>query len=270
MSDPAWPLSLWNAFAPNDGWQWSIRSERDEEKTDHQLILERLRMATGADGPPSGNVTASVVFRHYRDRTSSQGSADWLRERLSGRARVAGFADDLISAVLKMQQRVAETGNTLYVEQLSIVLSKDASQPTAALAPHLHSDIAYGRKESAITSLLEPGWDACGGSLFMPTRRMSELWEMRPLTVSKILEELPDEPLLTSNGGDVLIYDGQLDTNGERNYANGIPHISSDMPGLTSRLAILMYHHLAGSAAPTRGWLAKAVAPVESVEGGGS
>jgi hypothetical protein len=100
----------------------------------------------------------------------------------------------------------------------------------------------------------------------MPTRRMSDLLDLRPLTVPRILEALPDEPLLTSQGGDLLIYDGQLDADGERDHARGIPHISSDMPGLTSRLVILIYHQLARSAAPARGWLAHPFPPVEPIK----
>lgn len=266
MGDPSWPLSLWAALAPRDGWQWSLRSEEGEEREDHRSMFERLREATGAEQPPSGNVTASLVFRHCRDRTGTQGSADWLRERLRVQAQATGFAGDFISAVLQMQERVAETGNALYVEQLSIVLSKDVSRPCSALAPCLHSDIAYGRRESATVSLLEPGWDARGGSMFMPTRRMSDLLDLRPLTVPRILEVLPDEPLLTSQGGDLLIYDGQLNADGERDYARGIPHISSDMPGLTSRLVLLIYHRPAVSAVPARGWLAHPFPPVEPIK----
>ena len=59
-------------------------------------------------------------------------------------------------------------GAQMFTEQLSVVITKDPDSLSSGIAPILHSDNAYGHRESAITSILEKGWDKFGGTFYLP------------------------------------------------------------------------------------------------------
>ena len=58
---------------------------------------------------------------------------------------------------------------------------------------------------------------------------MSELGTLLPVTAQDISIKLRDEPVLMTNSGDLLIYDGMLGPDGQNHLENGIPHMSREI-----------------------------------------
>ena len=147
-----------------------------------------------------------------------------------------------LEALLRVLSTAHASGSGLAVEQISIVLAKDAESSASTLAPTLHSDLGYGHMESAIASIVEPGFNEMGGVLFLPGRRMSEFEPLGPVTLATLRTRLSNEPVLITSSGDVVVYSGMVGRDGVRMKKNGVPHISPDRPGRSGRLAILMRH----------------------------
>lgn len=244
MSSPNWSVDLIEGMQSQE-WNWKIETGEGIKSTNSTEISSWTRKAAGVEHPPSGNVAATLSIREYTDRESGLGGFDWWHERLNHITDTDqnGFATNLVNTILDVLSTAASAGSAMFVEQISVLLAKDESAPIASLTPTLHSDQYYGVRESAICSLLERGYNDLGGALFMPKCHMDHLWHMRPIDLAKIMSELPDEPLVVTGSGDVLIFDGMIDLNSNCDAKNGIPHISSEVPGKSARLAILMYHH---------------------------
>jgi hypothetical protein len=208
--------------------------------------MEAVSAAAAINGSPSRNAHVTLELRTYEERASEIGGHSWWRERLAKVGESNAFGLAFATALLGLHARAEDAGSELFVEQLSIILAKDPMTPLATLTPTLHSDMYYGVRETAITSLLERGYDQMGGAMYIPARNMAELWSMRPIMLNKIELELSAEHVVQTGSGDVLIYDGMIGPDGVRRPQNGIPHISSDVPGKSARLAILMHHRRRG------------------------
>lgn len=238
---PEWPTALLKDFAPGKNWQWSVATHGNEPTTDPAKIMQLTRDASGADHTPNVNVMTTLTLRDYSERDSSVGGELWWADRLVTMANLDGFGATLIRSLIDTMKAARNAGSELFVEQITLALAKDANSPIASLTPTLHSDTFYGQRETAIFSLMESGWDEFGGAMTMPTCRMDALWDMRPIDLAKIESDLADQPLVISHSGDIMIYDGMIGSDGETSAANGLPHISSEVAGKTSRLIVLMY-----------------------------
>lgn len=238
----SWPLAALEAMPPGDEWPWSLAVGEAPKLTHPAEIGRAVAAAAGTDAPPVGNVHVTLELRTYDERASEIGGHDWWRRRLLKVAAANAFGQALAAALLTLHTRAAAAGSELFVEQLSIILAKDPTRAIATLTPTLHSDTYYGVRETAIASLLERGYDGLGGAMYLPARNMGELWSLRPILLDKLERELGDEVVVQTASGDVLIYDGMIGADGVRRNENGIPHISPERPGNSSRLAILMHH----------------------------
>lgn len=247
---PHWPLDLLDAL-PCPTWPWILLMRR-EMQMDPADILRRTIAAAGVSGPPEGNIHLKLEIRRWEDRATAIGGLDWWLERAQEVAQRNSFGAVLIAALIGVLITATQRGVPLFTDQLSIVLTKHPQSPASGIAPLLHSDRAYGHRESAITSLLEKGWDACGGALYVPGRRMSELQSLLPITVQDIDRKLSREAVLMSQSGDLLIYDGMLSPSGQSHAQLGIPHLSAELPGRAARLAILMYQPVTSRTRPYR------------------
>ena len=144
--------------------------------------------------------------------------------------------------LLQLSTEAATCGAGIIIEQLSIILSKSTAAQTRTLTPHVHADEYYGRRETAIASLLESGCNPAGGTLFLPTQRMAALAPRGPVDITEIDGKLAGMPLMASRSGDVCIYDGMLTPSGEKDPHLGVPHVSADIQGRSARLVVLMRH----------------------------
>lgn len=239
--EPSWPLELLGALPPSAEWPW-VLVLGEERVSDVKVMREALRLAAGLNGKPTGNVHITLELRNYEERSSFAGGLGWWKTKQASVADRSEFGRAFMSALISVLERAKAIGSDLFTEQMSIIVSKDASSPIATLTPTLHSDKFYGIRETAITSLLEEGWEGYGGAMFMPATRMDRLWHLRPITVSTLTEKLTDELIVRTGSGDILLYDGMVGIDGVASPSNGIPHISPDVPGMSSRLGILMHH----------------------------
>jgi hypothetical protein len=242
MSTPDWPLKLLEALPPDEEWPWLISTNSTETPKKMDRLFQEVALATGIDRAPVGNVTATLKLRGYGDHASGIGGLDWWRSARNRMAKQQGYGFNLVSALVDILSLAASGGSLLQVEQISAVVSKDGSAPVASITPRLHADIGYGVRETALASLVEKGWNGFGGAIFLPRRRMNEISKLGPMTLTALLRDFPEEPVLTTNSGDVIIYDGMIGFDRVVRKSNGIPHISPDLPGTSSRLAILMRH----------------------------
>lgn len=250
MLTSTWPLDLLKALPPGPDWPWELSSGDMQGERRRAEIEKCVRQAAGVKGSPETNMVATLALRSYKERDSLVGGLDWWLSRARPSSPSGGFGEIFVAELIDLLERARSAQSELYVEQISVILAKDPGAPLASLTPTLHSDSYYGRRESAIVSLLESGWDSHGGAMFMPTCTMEALWSLRPLGVEKILQELPDRPLLMTNSGDVAIYDGMIGPDDVARPSNGIPHISSDRAGESARIAILMLHRRHSSETP--------------------
>lgn len=241
LDEADWPIRMLDAMPPSEDWPWKLVAA-GAKVTDPAQILAALTAATGAHAQPRGNVHLTLELRRYEEKLGTVGGLEWWLARKRDLESRGGFAGTFIHTVLKTLEDACAAGSRLFIEQLSIVISKDPAAALSTLTPTLHADEYYGRRQTAIVSLLERGWSSVGGAVFVPMRSMQDLWHLRPITMQTLDEKLEGETLLCTDSGDVLLYDGMVGTDGTPNRANGIPHISPDVPGKTSRLCVLMYH----------------------------
>ena len=108
-----------------------------------------------------------MELRDYRDRSSVVGGVEWWTH--SEPMLSDGTLGSIFVAELFRLLRSAEgCGIGLYVEQVTIS-AKSREEQAVTLTPTLHSDELYGIRETAIFSILEPGWSPSGGAVFAPT-----------------------------------------------------------------------------------------------------
>lgn len=243
MSNPSWALCLIQEFMPLGEMGWLISTTAMEDRPLLPSDFSLIYRATGANDTPDGNVRCTWPIRRYDDRQSQSGGLEWAEALLHLNAAREGIGQHLMSALHQLMAAAREEGAEFYVEQISIVIAKDAHSKNTCLTPRLHADEYYGHRGAAIASLLERGWSENGGTWFLPTCHMSGYTDgdsIKPEAVKSA--QFNDVPVVHTNSGDVCIYDGMRDAAGKVNPSRGLPHISGDLPGESSRLVVLMNH----------------------------
>lgn len=242
MQTPEWPVNLLTALSVDKSWRWEARHSDvvEEIKEDRARTIELVAAASGVKSTPAGNLIVVLNLRDYTDKASDVGNYEWWRSQEYGVSSPDLLTRSLFSKTADMLLKARNVGADFCVEQMAVVVAKDATKPSPTLTPTLHSDMYYGVRETALVSLLEKGFNPFGGTVFVPTVKMDTLEEHRPINMQKLLSLLPDEPIVKSRGNDVVFYDGMIGLDGSVSTGRGIPHISSDQPGTNSRLVLLM------------------------------
>jgi hypothetical protein len=243
MSTPSWALNLIQELTPLGDMGWLISTTAMEDRPLSPSDFSLIDRASGVNGKPEGNVRCTWPIRRYDDRQSRSGGLEWMEARLHPNATRGGIAQHLLRATHRLMAAATEDGAEFHVEQISIVLAKDAQSTNTCLTPRLHADEYYGHREAAIASLLERGWSENGGTWFLPTCYMTKYPDgdsIKPEDVTSA--RFTDVPVVHTNSGDVCIYDGMQDAAGKAKASRGLPHISGDLPGESSRLVVLMNH----------------------------
>lgn len=243
----SWPIDLVETLPLPEGHHWMFAQSDSQDPTGHDPPLDAiglgaLRAAAGLEGPARGNVRCTWWIRPYDRRTSSDGDAKFFDRIADGSERLGPVTQALIDAIQGLQTATADAGGSLLVEQITIILAKDASAPLATLNPRLHADEYYGRRETAIAALLERGWSPWGGAMFLPTLRMSDLDSAGHVGLDDLDAVAAGAPVLVPGSGDVLLYDGMIGPDGQMDRRLGTPHISADVAGRSARLVVLMRH----------------------------
>lgn len=245
MMQPEWPIKIFSSLAKDLGWNWDAKHSRnpDEVITDSQEILRLTELANGVHGRPDGNIIVTLNLRSYESKTGDVGGYTWwLAQKESNVRGTDPFADSFLLKLTNTLRQAHDAGVGIYTEQMSLVITKDPESPITTLTPTLHSDIYYGERESTLCSILEPGYNPYGGTLSAPTIRMTSLESHLPIDINKFLALLPDTPLLKLNSGDIMLHDGMIGPDGKAVLERGLPHISPDIPGKSSRIVFLMRH----------------------------
>lgn len=243
MSDTNWPIDFYDSFANNDAWNWDLTDDYGKKTASSETIRHRLKQATGTEQPATGNVIATLKIRDYQATNREIGRPDWFAKQLPGlRSGLGKLVLETLTEKLQIAERSSR--NLFLVEEISLILTKDSTRPPATLTPTLHSDKYYAERETAITSIMEPGFDIFGGAVFVLGKTMSEIWQHRPIDLEKVFSLFPVQNLFSPNSGDIAIYDGMISADGAENRGLGVPHISPDFPGRTARIVILMRHLL--------------------------
>ena len=238
--DPRWPMRIFQAMSRKDGWDWRVRTMTDGQPVNDDRAAEMaIVRASGLKGPPAGNVLASVEIRDYQDHGSWHGGLEWWREKDFGSVEDS-FVRELIARICDVLERAKQESINLYIEKLSIVLGKDAAAPLATHLPLLHSDMYYGVRETAICAITERGFNPHGAGIFLPTLNMETLSALGPLYIDDIYAILDGYPIVQTGSGDLIMYDGMIGQDGSVSEKNGVPHISPDVAGKSSRLTLLM------------------------------
>lgn len=241
MRTPNWPLRILAELSNDSGWNWEVkRAGVDEPIREWSEVLRLAAAAAGVQGAPTGNVTITLPLRAYDERNTETGGYLWWFERRIKQPFLDPFVDALLGKIISMLKQVRDAGPDFYVEQISMIIGKDPKDKISTLTPTLHSDTFYGFRETALCSLTEPGVSKFGGTLFVPTMKMSALESERPIEMEKLFRLVTSEPIVEARSGDVLMYDGMIGIDGQTLMANGVPHISPDLPGQSSRFLILM------------------------------
>ena len=247
FGSPAWPLTLVRSLPlPTDeDWLFNYGGAEASPDVDPGLTPEditRIERAAGIAGPPSGNVRCTWWIRRYDQNASGRGDLRYLRAVHGRLLPGPSFARALLDRLIELLASASECGGELLVEQLTIIVAKDAAEPLRTLTPLLHADEYYGPRETVISSLCESGWSRYGGALFLPTCRMTDFAEAGPVDMQRLTSGLTKEPVVRPGSGDVLFYDGMKGKDGTTDPSRGVPHISADVAGASSRLVILMRH----------------------------
>lgn len=244
MSISSWPIDLIQNLKPLDGNKWLIAHDSLVEEQLTRDDFETICNATGMRGKPRGNVRCTLPIRRYDERNSSIGGIDWLEQLIKSNNSSAGMILPLLLAIKKVMIDAKANRADLFLEQISMVIEKDPSAADTCLTPRLHADEYYGFRETAVASLIEKNWSPNGGTWFLPTCTMQDYPDGNTIKPSDLhSDRFQDVPIVYSSSGDLCIYDGMLDEQGVSCANLGLPHISSDIPGRSSRL-ILLFHHL--------------------------
>lgn len=241
MQSADWPLRFLHALPAKNGWKWEIKQESDHQSiTEWSQIIDLTTMASGLSDIPRGNISLTLPIRTYEEKSKTVGGLLWWRDqenRINMQCELCGI---FFTKLYNLLKEVETAGYSFLVEQISIILAKDSKSKIATLTPTLHSDTYYGYRETALCSLAETNFSRFEGTLFAPSVRMNSLEQHRPIDLEKMLHLLKDEPIIEAKSGDVVLYDGMIGRDGRSSTANGVPHISPDTPGHSSRLLILM------------------------------
>jgi hypothetical protein len=242
LSKPDWPIRLLSAMPLGRDWPWRAEKGGYGPVDSQSEVQEALASSSGAYGAARGNLLLTLRIREFDDRTSEVGGLDWWQARVARLRGSDDFAISLVQQIVTVLEKLRSLGSTIFVEQLAVVLNKDSEKPLCSITPTLHTDVNADEWGASVSSLLEEGHNPYGGALFLPTCIMSELDYLRPITLEKLNAELESVPFLATGTGDLFMFGGMIDRFGVSDRTNGVPHISADAPGVSARLAILMYH----------------------------
>lgn len=246
MSQPDWPEKILKALPPGPNWKWLLRGAQENIESDQDTlqaadIFNAVSQASGAHGgTPTKNIHVTLELRAYDQQDHHIGGLEWWAQNKENLNIDDADMQSFFNQLLDVLKKARAQGCNFLVEQISMIISKDLNSPLMTLTPTLHSDTFYGPNETAITSLLETGYDSMGGGMFVPSRNMEELWHLRPISLQTLEAAVGDHPVVMTNSGDIINYSGMIGNDGQTRKANGVPHISSDKAGFTSRLVILM------------------------------
>jgi hypothetical protein len=242
MASPSWPLDLLTGSALGAGQFWSISRGGVEEEIVDTQHTSLVRKAAGVDGPPASNLRLTWSIRKYAERDNWLGSLGWVETAAERNNDREGLPTALLHRLCQLFSIARAAGAEFFLEQITIILAKDPSLPNPCLTPRLHADEYYGRRETAVVSLLEEGWSADGGTWFMPTLTMRDIGDGDQITPERIRDWYPVTPIVATGNGDLCIYDGMRNADGIMSPDLGVPHISGDIPGASSRLVVLLHH----------------------------
>jgi hypothetical protein len=244
LQTPNWAEDFLAHFPTPSEATWGVRQSGGfEEGVLHLSMTELLDICRKASHlPATGNAAFDLKIRDYQEgKEVSRGGLSWWRTvRSDLGSNNSPFVRAFVEEMTRMLEVCGEKQLNLHVEQISIIISKDPSSPLASLTPTLHSDTYYGRRETALVSLSEPNLGGLRGTLFVPTVRMDALEKHRPIDLNKLFEILKSETIIEGQSGDLFLYGGMIGADGVPSTTNGVPHISCDQPGLSSRLIVLM------------------------------
>ena len=244
FSSSHWIIDLLNQMRMLEGGVWLFAEDHGKEHvltSDHMYAIIK---AAGIEGPAQGNVRCTWSIRTYVNSNNFIGGLNWLKRLEALNENSGGIAQALTKSLRKLSEHIYSAGGRLFVEQISLLLSKDAESPTKSLTPVVHADEYYGLRESAILSVFEDGWSEVGSTLFFPSIRPASLGEAGRLSWPDFKARFGAVSSIAFNSGDLVIYDGMAGENGTLNLEQGVPHISGDIAGQSSRLLVLMRHEL--------------------------
>ena len=202
MVQPDWCIRLMDDWADGLGKEWHVQTTINGPVVrSFKAARSIIAAAAGNVHRPAGNAMASITIRDYDDRASDAGTLEWWSRiaQCNGTYSLGGIIAEGLSLMLN---RARSAGFELFVEKLSIVLSKDPSAPLVTHTPTLHCDLHYGRREAAIVSVLERGH----GTVFFPTLHNTDLADGENLTVQSALKKYPDHPAVSTKSGDMVCY----------------------------------------------------------------
>lgn len=241
FASPTWPLELLHALPPSREWPWKSM-EAPDLITEPSAIVLAASEASGSFSAPTRNAHIALELKTVDERETNIGGLEWWKDRRAGIVGASELGAGIVNSILNVIEVAAACGSHLFVEQLSIILSKAPSRRLRTLAPMIHSDKSYGSRQAAIASIIEAGWDQHGGTILLPTLKLSDIPHEQRAALSLFHEQNPNTPIVLSASGDILIYDGCLDASGADREDIGIPHVSPEALGAGARLAVLMHH----------------------------
>lgn len=242
LARPDWVLNLVGGLVRTGGSDWLFAQDHQEERSICADDMPIIRRAAGIDETPDGNLRLTWSIRTYDDRDVAVGGCDWLSDLAAANTRSPSIAIDLVDTLSALVRSAQDAGGSLLIEQISLLISKDGRQATKSLTPSVHADEFYGRRQSAIASLCETGWSDFGATIFYPTLRPHDLGPAGRMAADAFAASFPDATCHVPASGDVIIYDGMVNDHGGKDMQSGIPHVSGDMAGRSSRLIVLMRH----------------------------
>lgn len=242
MNGCTWPVELIANTVLPVGEYWMITPGNSVPRPLAENDLQDVIQAAGIGSPPRGNIRCTWSLRKYSERESQKGGLEWISSLYEANHDAAGPIKPLLKALINLLHEARCHGAALFVEQFTAVIAKDATAPNPCLTPRLHADEYYGLRETAIASLLERGWSKKGGTWFLPTNVIADYPEGDQITPVDIERKFPGVPVVCTGSGDVCFYDGMRNPDNVADPMLGVPHISADLPGESSRLVILMHH----------------------------
>jgi len=244
FSSSQWSVDLLKRLQLLDDGVWLFAEDHQSEHSLTGADMDAVIRAAGIAAASQGNVRCTWSIRTYGSSDPSSGGVEWLKrlERLN-RSR-GGIAHALTRSLRQLSEHIFAAGGRVYVEQISLLLSKDAGAMTKSLTPVVHADEYYGIRETAVLSVFEDGWSAGGGTRFFPTISPASLGQTGRLDWPDFRARFGEIEPIVFQSGDLVIYDGMADAAGDLNLKQGVPHISGDIAGQSSRLLVLMRHEL--------------------------
>jgi hypothetical protein len=241
MRQPDWAMRILQVLTADSGFKWqAMRPHAGDITTDWNEIIQLVSEAAGLETQPQGNVMVTLQVRNFEQDVSAAGGASWWEDLEKASGQRDEFVGALLGRMATALRELHQHGLSVYVEQITLVISKDPTEPFVSYRPSVHLDTFYGPREVMVCSLAEESCNRFFGTLFAPTVTMNHFEKHRPVFIEKMFELLDQEPVLEAQSGDFVMFDGMMDEEAKRSPENGTPHISPDTPGYSSRLLFIM------------------------------